>query len=1186
MGNSTGRSFHRVILATNDCNACALRCRALTNAGYCVELGELAEPWCIEKDTILLIELYASDSIQQDIVHLLNRITSNKPVVVVSPVIPASEQVRLLRAGVDRCLQKPVSDQFLTAVLDNTYQRYQRKNFKALCTGTKSEAVQEIADLLSTENFVVEVDLDPLGSIDNLSRINPEVIIVIGDSLPGIAVSEYVELVRGIETWASLPVFLVTDKPQAAHQRGRHPTGPTYWVFKPYRPEQVVTKILAAIHQWKELESRQNIYRSSLNKLHQEVQCINEHVGLSITDLDGNLIYVNDRFCRISGYDRAELIGQNPRLLKSGQHSSKIYKDLWKTISEGGIWQGVLCNKSRNGQLHWINTTIMPLADDAGKYSQYMAIKTNVTAMKMHQVALETLVESLAAPDTKSLLDSVTRAIAQIFEIDIAFVGRRHRDDPGRCTVLSFWDSDGWENNFEYDIAGTPCELIKRGESATFNDNVAELFSSFEFLRDNSIRGYFAVPLESADGSIIGQLGVMHREALADRFPHEHLLEIYARQISRELERRQAIVAQQLSEENYRLLASRIPGMVYNADNNWRPLQLADKKTFFGHLREHLLSPDNSWLELVHPNDRDRLKEESARMVRNRKDLYHEYRIVDGNGQWRWVGDHKHPRYNKDGVFLGVDGIVLDISEHKKIISKLAVKETQLEVAQTIAHMGSWSLEVSSGKLDWSKEAFRLLGFEPDSISPTLDDFAKHVHSDDIANLTLHRPSEWTMEQPVQEVEYRIKCSDNQYRFVHELARAEFSESGELLKLYGAIQDISDKKNGELSLRRAFDEAEHANKAKSEFLACMSHELRTPMNSILGFSQLMEHDNNLSDDHRENVLEISKAGKHLLQLINDVLDLTKVEAGKLSISLEPVSSHPVISECLNLMSQSAAKRNVQISRFDKVDTLVRADQVRLRQALLNLLSNAIKYNSESGEVKIRESRLPNGYVRFTVEDNGPGIPESAKDKVFEPFSRFATDELKAKGTGIGLAITRRLVELMGGSIGYKSSIGYGSQFWIELKAEGSATHQSDLAPKDKPGNTPSENYVRKENTHLILYIEDNPANMRLVELILSKRRDCELICAPSPELGIEMAENHIPDLILLDINLPRINGFEVLNRLKNIPSTTVIPVIAVTANALLRDVEKGKNAEFVDYLTKPINVEHFNTSLDRALGLD
>ncbi len=394
--------------------------------------------------------------------------------------------------------------------------------------------------------------------------------------------------------------------------------------------------------------------------------------------------------------------------------------------------------------------------------------------------------------------------------------------------------------------------------------------------------------------------------------------------------------------------------------------------------------------------------------------------------------------------------------------------------------------------------------------------------------------------------------------------------------------DNSVRKRVESELKEAMAAAEKANRAKTDFLSGMSHELRTPLNAILGFAQLMESSSPPpSPSQKRGLDQILKAGWYLLELLNEILDLALIESGKVTLSGEPVALVEVMLECRAMIEPQAQKRGIGMTfpRFE-IPYFVKADRTRVKQVLINLLFNAIKYNRPGGAVAVEYTLSPPDSIRISVRDTGAGLAPEQLAQLFQPFNRLGKEASAEEGTGIGLVVTKRLVELMGGAIGADSAVGVGSVFWIELPLTTApllAVRESEhaaLARPQVPDGTP---------LRTLLYVEDNPANLELVEQLIARRSDLRLLSAADGNLGIEFARAYQPEVILMDINLPGISGIEAMKILHADPSTAHIPIIALSANAVPRDIEKALEAGFFNYLTKPIKVNQFMDALDVAL---
>ena len=444
-------------------------------------------------------------------------------------------------------------------------------------------------------------------------------------------------------------------------------------------------------------------------------------------------------------------------------------------------------------------------------------------------------------------------------------------------------------------------------------------------------------------------------------------------------------------------------------------------------------------------------------------------------------------------------------------------------------------------------------------------------------------------ETKVTNYELTARARDGKETDVSYNATTFYDRDRRLQGVFAAARDVTERKrldevlhekNVELESARVV--AEKANLAKSDFLSSMSHELRSPLNAILGFAQLMESDSPPpTQTQTDSISQILNAGWYLLDLINEILDLAMIESGKLSMSLEPVSLTEVMLECQAMIEPLAQRRGIHMT-FPTLDVphSVRGDRTRIKQVLINLLTNAIKYNQVGGSVVVGCCISPNaGHVRMTVTDTGAGLTPEKLSQLFQPFNRLGQEGNTEEGTGIGLVVSKRLVELMNGVIGVESTVGTGSVFWIELSSTAPLTlpARMEAIVDSKPSIHPDA------RTRTLLYVEDNPANLKLIEKLVARRHDIRLLSAIDGTRGVELARTCQPDVILMDINLPGISGIDALKILREDKSTSHIPVVALSANAIPRDIQKGLEAGFFRYLTKPIKVADFTDALNAAM---
>ncbi len=806
------------------------------------------------------------------------------------------------RSGSAFYLNKPVDSGRLLRQLDQLTQRVPAEPYRVLMVDDDELTLEAQATVLRAAGMAVTTLSEPLQTLEQIDQVDPEVLIL-DYHMPQINGPELAALLREDERYQQLPIVFLSAELDEEWQRSALHLGGDDFLPKPLEPGFLSCRVLARARRYREYRADQTRMQQLLYEREREHLALNQHAIVSIADRAGNITYVNDLFCEVSGYTREELLGQNHRLLKSGQHPDSLYQAMWATITAGQVWSGEVCNRRKDGSFYWVESTITPFMDDSGQPYQYVSIRTDISQVKAIQNELQQAVE----------------------EVDSAK------------------------------------ERLHRG--------------------------------------------------------------------------------------------------------------------------------------------------------------------------------------------------------------------------QLFANIGTWEWNIVSGELFWTERIAPLFGYPAGDLETSYDNFMAAIHPDDRQAVS-EAVSACVERDAPYEIEHRVVWPDGTVRWLSERGAVERDEAGKPLRMLGVVQDIHDRKRAEMELVLAKEGADRANQAKSDFLSSMSHELRTPMNAILGFAQLLEYDDTLDQDQQDSVHEIIKAGNHLLALINEVLDLAKVESGQLSLSLEPVALGPVVEECLSLIHPLAQKRSIRIRHAGLEHVQVRADRTRLKQVLLNLLSNAVKYNRDGGEVELKIQTEGSDRLRVLVSDTGNGIPAERLSELFEPFNRLDAEGTEVEGTGIGLTITRRIMELMGGSIEAESEVGVGSTFWLELPLE-DETHSDEPAEQQDGLQQASE---AAERQHLVLYIEDNPANLKLVANILGKLPHIHLLSAHLPELGLELAQSRQPDLILLDINMPGMDGYQVLRILRQNPALAEVPVIAVSANAMPEDIKRGMEAGFTDYMTKPIQVREFVDGIEHALA--
>jgi PAS domain S-box-containing protein len=550
------------------------------------------------------------------------------------------------------------------------------------------------------------------------------------------------------------------------------------------------------------------------------------------------------------------------------------------------------------------------------------------------------------------------------------------------------------------------------------------------------------------------------------------------------------------------------------------------------------------------------------------------------DGRPYWVSLTIQPIRDGAGRITHFVSIQHDITERKRAERRLRSSERRLAEAQRLAQIGNWEFDLRSNDLLWSDEVFRIFEIDSHRFKANYEAFLERVHPDDRNAVNVAYWNSVHNRAPY-EIEHRLLFPDGRIKWVVERGRTDYDERGKPWRSRGTVQDITERKAAEAA-RREKELAERASLAKSQFLSQMSHELRTPLNAVLGFAQILLADRKepLTETQRARVARIQHAGDHLLALINDLLDLSRIEAGGLALSVEPIEVDAVLQEAIALVQAKADERGITLRRLAGREALhVTADRTRLRQVLVNLLSNAIKYNREGGSVTVDARPIAAESTAICVTDTGIGIPTDRLARLFIPFDRLGQESGPIEGTGIGLTLAKAIVERMQGRLTVQSEVGVGSTFCIELP-------RATARKTDAERAAATARAVVDESTvaGTVLYIEDNPLNVAVLQALLEQRPNVRLLTAPDGAAGVALAVAERPDLVLIDMQLPDIDGHAVRAKLRADPATAAIPCIALSANAFPEQVAQARAAGFLDYWTKPIDVAAAMARIDRLLA--
>jgi PAS domain S-box-containing protein len=1059
---------------------------------------------------------------------------SGAPVIFLSARQDMEARLAAHRAGAAHYLTKPVDREVLLRTLAGTEAFASQQPLRVLVVDDEPAHLAVCSAILREAGMEVHAAADPFTVPALLQSFAAEAL-VLDMVMPQCSGPELAAILRGDGRHQLLPIIYLSDDADPSSQFDALDQGGELLLAKPADPHHLAAAVTRHARRYRQSREQVEILRATLYERERQQQALDAHAIVSITDTAGTILYVNDKFCEASGYSRQELLGKNHRIVKSGMHPPEFYADMWRTVTRGLIWHGELCNRRRDGSLYWVESSIVPFLDVSGQPYQYISIRTDISRVKEaeQRLARSQAYANIGTWDWNIATGDLywSERIGPLFghpegALEISydnFVAAVHPDDRDK-------------------VIGAVAACVELGAEYNIEHRVVWPDGSVHWLTE---RGDV---VRDAAGNPLHMLGVV--QDITERKLTEVALE-QAQRLAR------------LGNWSVDLASGKCTWSkeVYSLVNR--------------SLHHYIPTLTSYFTELTHPEDTDKVQQAQQRAIETGETQRIDHRILWPDGTVRWVHLEGYAERDAAGEPVALAGTLQDITERKQTETALEESRKRLEEAQSLAKLGHWSADLTTGTLQWSDEIYRIFGQDPACFTPSIETFHRSVHPDDLEML---RESErHAVATGVHDVVHRIVRPDGAVRYVHELARAQIGADGEMVRLTGTVQDVTELKQTEHAMLQAKEAAEAASRAKSEFLASMSHELRTPLNSILGFAQLFGMDTHLPEKTRDHAHEIERAGQHLLSLVNDLIDLARIEAGKMELFPAAVSVKAVVGDSLAMVAPIARERGIRLidAGGNGRETVVQADATRLQQVLINLLANAIKYNRPAGSVHLA-CHAGDGVVRIAITDTGPGIPAHKQSRMFSPFDRLGAERGQVEGSGIGLVITQRIVEAMGGSIGFESTEGRGSTFWVELPLAAVPAPAPVAAPApDMPDAQAARSYV--------LYIEDNPMNQRLMQQIFAARKQFELRVAHTAEIGIQLARVELPALILMDINLPGMDGYAALAALKADPGTAAIPVVAVSANAMKGDHKRGIEAGFAAYLTKPIDIPSLCKVVDRLI---
>jgi len=900
-----------------------------------------------------------------------------------------------------------------------------------------------------------------------------------------------------------------------------------------------------------------------------------------ITDMDGNITFANHKFEETTGYSVSEAIGKNPRILKSENTPKTVYEDLWQTLILGKNWHGVLQNKKKNGVYYWESAVISPVKNSQGETTNYLAVKEDITSRIEAEIALQESIKKAqqylnVASEIIIALD-VSGNVTLINENGLKLIEYNQDEIIGKN-----WFKTCLESNLVREIEIVFNKLMN-GEL----DNIAKY--EYDIVTKNGdIKTilWFNSILDDVDGKTIGVIS--SGEDITERKRNEELLK--------------------KQEDFLRVLTDNIPGMVGYWNRNLI-CEFANTAylEWFGKTKQEMIGINMKQMmgEVLFAKTYTHIE----KVFSGKTDVF-ERTIVKPNGETGYLWAHYIPNVRNE-IVIGFYVLVNDISELKKAEFALKKLSTRLELAIQAGGVGVWDYDIINNHLLWDDQMFALYGIKKNEFISAYETWLTGVHPEDKERGDAEIQMAITGEKDF-DTEFRVLWPDGSVHNVRALARVQRDETGKALNMIGTNWDITVQKQIEETLLNTAEqlriknqeldesfrkaemafaqanemavEAETANKSKSMFLANMSHEIRTPLNAIIGFSQLMNREKNLSESQREYNQSIIRAGEHLLELINDILELSKIEAGKIVLNLSTVNLHTFLKDIQLIFHERTLSKHIQFI-FETSDALpqyITTDPGKLRQIFLNLIGNAVKFTEEGGvavQVKVDKKNDGKSVLIVEIQDSGPGIPEYELKNLFQHFVQTSSGINKGSGTGLGLALSKEIAVLMGGDISIKSEVGKGSIFTFTVEIT-----EGTIDSLGKENNKRTIRLVDNQKKYKILVVDDKIENLQVV-MDLLRMVGFETNEAINGQDAITKFHFWNPDLILMDMRMPIMDGYEATTQIKATEKGKYVPIIALTASSFEEERKRTESLNLQGYIRKPFREKELLATIADVLNV-